>query len=127
MKKKIDFKENFKFKNDLELCEYIANLMGTKIEKKYKKKVLVDNLLKTLVYYLYACKEKEEQNLKQMLKEIEIYKENPDDKENFYNKPDIYPIDHPARIYKKVIMAAEKDEIEDALKIITKLINKKVK
>ena len=38
MKKKIDFKDNFKFKNDLELCEYIANLMGTKIEKKYKKK-----------------------------------------------------------------------------------------
>lgn len=127
LKRKFDFKEPYDFLSDVEVEAYAYELIGNKLRNKHIERAKVANIIKTLIYYQIAIKDKNEQTLKNLVSELNLYLNEADNKDNFFNIVKLFPIDHPAKFFNKSIEKKEKKEFEEAVLLIEKLVKKKTK
>lgn len=127
LNRKFDFNKPYDFLSDVEVEAYTYELIGNKLRNKYIERATVSNIIKTLIYYQIATKDKKEQTLNNLVNEIKLYLNEPDCIDNFFNTVKLFPIDHPAKFYNKSIENMEKKEFEEAVLLIEKLVKKKTK
>lgn len=125
-KEKFSLNEIIRMNSELDLNIYVRKL-SKDIVKDIRFELIIESILRSVLYYVCSCKENEEKNLKQVLLEIEMSKNKDENPECFINKVNTFPIDHPARMYFKEVSSISQEELVQALDKILDIIKIKTK
>ena len=124
---KMNLNDFLEFNDEIELNILVKKLINGKPHKNIRIEVAIESLLRSLIYYVYSIKPKEERTLKQVVVEIDLSQSLIENKDYFVDKLENFPIDHPARIYWREVSCLKQDEIKECFKIAKDRIKSKTK